>query len=997
MQISEVSSEQSAATDVSNDPTCLPIKSLENLVAEVKQMAPMISGEINQKLRNLIPTFPSRLNEDEKFRIWKLSYGIWNTCVEISNSLHPGQEVDEEHAKLRHLASDLLVVAGSIGAVHSSLSKTAMFYFKTGTIWHKLDNHAMAAACFEKATELSNRAKDHHRTATISQNEVEEDEKFLFDLYMARARTAWELQQKALVRSLLGRARGMLKLSISAPSLTEMYEILAEEFLHYGKVLLAKQDKASHAESIQFLEQAFEVCSDGLAAAAITNRDSNADDDMLGKIGRENLALNSMKFKVLRFLAAGHLQNDNFESVLKCVGILKAGPDHASTPFLALKAYVGLKRLDEAEKEAYILIAQRSTPVDVCAAAMDVLIEGTCGSMAQNTRSLQDAIKKAFAIAHARFPSSKELIVKVLNKLLTQPLDLHSKKRVETALSIAVDETVVSSVLEGASARMSAAAIVSDFENEPNSGTAQQCIYTLLWNSAQEFFTTKDYSTSIQLFEASLMYLSQKEATYTERRAKSLRVLCICHLALGQYDRAFEYINEANKFKVYLQMNDAEGAAKQVQEMFQCPDFEPDYLTLASHEAISCKCIGVAITALSHLLELSCSAAKSSSVENKEAILIRNIIALSFQDSSQSSMALKYFKLARSRLRELGPEGFLGSGNMEEKEAQWYAGSAWNQGLDTAKSQEWGMCREFFSCAADFYEVLSDTVENLEMRRASMMLVVGATLAGNRDDAEGSAILREAVSYLDRCWKGRDEITHSLDLQISAFVSLICITNNFRVWFKCIVVPQIHEVVKSKSKLGAGNDNTEIYLNLLTFEVKRRMKDNKAQMEIICRCSTLPGFQPNLFYSMGMCGGDSQDVEVSMAALEACLNFTLASSKPDYALVAATIRRMIAVADTVRRDSPRAMNIYKQAHQILLGQDTGVYPKEEVQWLISTAWNRASLHVRFNRYSLAEKWMNLALDMLKHAPALENFRTVMLDNLSSVLKRKADEPSFASD
>ncbi|MCO5600500.1 hypothetical protein L7F22_054613 [Adiantum nelumboides] len=982
MQISEVSSEQSAATDVSNDPTCLSIKTLENLVAEVKQMAPIISGEINQKLRNLIPTFPSRLNEDQKFRIWKLSYRIWNTCVEISNSLHPGQEVDEEHAKLRHLASDLLVVAGSIGAVHSSLSKTAMFYFKTGTIWHKLENHAMAAACFEKATELSNRAKDHHRTATISQNEVEEDEKFLFDLYMARARTAWELQQKALVRSLLGRARGMLKLSVSAPSLTEMYEVLGEEFLHYGKVLLAKQDKASHAESIQFLEQAFEVCSDGLAAVTITNRDSNADDDMLGKIGRETLALNSMKFKVLRFLAAGHLQNDNFESVLKCVDILKAGPDHASTPFLALKAYVGLKRLEEAEKEAYILIAQRSTPVDVCAAAIDVLIEGTCGFMAQNTRSLQDAIKKAFAIAHARFPSSKELIVKVLNKLLTQPLDLHSKKRVETALSIAVDETVVSSVLEGASARMSTAAIVSDFENEPNSGTAQQCIYTLLWNSAQEFFTTKDYSTSIQLFEASLMYLSQKEATYTERRAKSLRVLCICHLALGQYDRAFEYINEANKFKVYLQMNDAEGAAKQVQEMFQCPDFEPDYLTLASHEAISCKCIGVAITALLRLLELSCSAAKSSSVENKEAILIRNIIALSFQDSSQSSTALKYFKLARSRLRELGPEGFLGSGNMEEKEAQWYAGSAWNQGLDTAKSQEWGMCREFFSCAADFYEVLSDTVENLEMRRASMMLAVGATLAGNREDAEGSAILREAVSYLDRCWKVN--VVPYLD----AFA-------HFKIRLMEFTLYCFHRCTNS-FKPAAGNDNTEIYLNLLSFEVKRRMKDNKAQMEIICRCSTLPGFQPNLFYSMGMCGGDSQDVEVSTAALEACLNLTLASSKPDYALVAATIRRMITVADTVRRDSPRAMNLYKQAHQILLGLDTGVYPKEEVQWLISTAWNRASLHVRFNRYSLAEKWMNLALDMLKHAPAMENFRTVMLDNLSSVLKRKADEPSFAN-
>lgn len=129
----------------------------------------------------------------------------------------------------------------------------------------------------------------------------------------------------------------------------------------------------------------------------------------------------------------------------------------------------------------------------------------------------------------------------------------------------------------------------------------------------------------------------------------------------------------------------------------------------------------------------------------------------------------------------------------------------------------------------------------------------------------------------------------------------------------------------------------------------------------------------------------------SPAAFEACLNLTLASPNPDYALVAATIRKMITLADTVRRDSPKAMSLYKQAHQILLGLGIGVYPKEEVQWLVSTAWNRASLHVKFNRYSVAEKWMNLALDMLQHAPSMENVRSVMLENLSSVLKRKVDE------
>ncbi|KAH7300313.1 hypothetical protein KP509_24G056000 [Ceratopteris richardii] len=971
MRISEVSSEQSAASDLSNDPSNLSIRILENLVVELEQMAPMISSDIVQKLRNLIPTFPTRLSEDTKFRIWKHSYRIWNTCVEINNSLQPGNEIDEEHAKLRQVACDLLVVAGSIGVVHSSLSKTAIFYFKTGTIWHKLGNHAMAAACFEKATEFSNKAKDHHNQASFSPAEADEEDKFLFDLQVARARTAWELQQKALVRSLLGRARGMLKLTSASVSSTKMYEELVEEFLHYGKFLLARQDKPSQAEAIQFLELAFEVCSDGISAVAVANRDNKDDEDTRGKWGREISPLNNTKFKILRFLAAGHLQNDNFESVLKCVDILKTGPDHASTPFLAMKAYVGLKRFEEAEKEAYILVAQRSTPVDVCAAAIDVLVECSSSPLAQKTGSLQDAVKKVFSIAYARFPTSKELTIRVLEKLLTQPLDHNSKPRVETALAIALDEKVIQGTSENSKSRISATAIVAELETEENFGTAQQCIHALLWNSGQEFFMAKDYQASIRLFEASLMYLSQHEANYTERRAKNLRVLCICHLALNQYERASEYIIEANKleasiagiflkFKVSLQMNDGEGAAKQIEEMFQAPDFEPDYLTLASHEAISCKAISLAIVALSGLLEHLRSSGKSSNVENREAVLIRNIIALSSQDSTQRSTTLKYFKLARSRLNELGPAVFFGSGNMEEKEAQWYAGSAWNQGLDTAKSQEWDISREFFLCAADFYEVLTDNAQYMGMRRASMMLAVGATVAGNRKNAESNAALKEALIYLDKCQK-------------------------------------IHKAIKSKSESDETNDITEIHLNLLSFEAKRRMQDKKAQLEIICHCSTLPGFQPKLFYSMGISDGGNKDVEVSMAAFEACLNSTLASPKPDYALVAATIRKMITITDTFQRDSSKAMNLYKQAHQILLGLDIGVYPKEEVQWLISTAWNRASLHVKFNRFTLAETWMNLALDMLKHAPTMDNFRTVMLDNLTSVLKRKAEESSFMTE
>lgn len=73
----------------------------------------------------------------------------------------------------------------------------------------------------------------------------------------------------------------------------------------------------------------------------------------------------------------------------------------------------------------------------------------SCGSTAQNsTRILKDTVKKAFALAPARFASNKEVTVRVLDKLLTQPLDEFSKKRVKTVLAIAVDEKVINNIIE---------------------------------------------------------------------------------------------------------------------------------------------------------------------------------------------------------------------------------------------------------------------------------------------------------------------------------------------------------------------------------------------------------------------------------------------------------------------------------------------------------------------------------------------------------------------
>lgn len=64
--------------------------------------------------------------------------------------------------------------------------------------------------------------------------------------------------------------------------------------------------------------------------------------------------------------------------------------------------------------------------------------------------------------------------------------------------------------------------------------------------SGAEFFRSKDYEVSAEMFEKSMLYVLH-DVENRILRAKSFRVLCLCHLGLSQLDRAEEYINEAQK------------------------------------------------------------------------------------------------------------------------------------------------------------------------------------------------------------------------------------------------------------------------------------------------------------------------------------------------------------------------------------------------------------------------------------------------------------------
>lgn len=341
------------------------IKQAENLSLE-KPLPDTISVDLRRSLTQLsqLTPFPNSLN----LLIWKLSYRLWNVCVDLSNaasirSRSPSSSSSsrkasaEEHAKLRHVAADLLALASGVAGVPSPAIKSASFYHKTGLIWHDLRNFDLASTCFERATEL---------VSKIDLNTISDvgERKLLLDLSISRSRTAWEVSDRNLGVALLNRAKNLL---FGSP---EHYKALANQYLVFGKSVLSKSENGALNEALRLMDEALDLYEKGL-------RSARTREDML--------ELKDLKSKTLRFVAAVHLQMGEYESVIKCVKVLRecdSGDAHPSLPVLAMKAWLGLGRFVEAEKELRGMVVNKGIPEGVWVSAVEAYFQaaGTAGA-----------------------------------------------------------------------------------------------------------------------------------------------------------------------------------------------------------------------------------------------------------------------------------------------------------------------------------------------------------------------------------------------------------------------------------------------------------------------------------------------------------------------------------------------------------------------------------------------------------------------------------------
>ncbi|CAN4093065.1 unnamed protein product [Withania somnifera] len=850
-----------------------------------------------------------------KLHIWKLSYRLWNTCVDLSNAIAGGVK-NEEHAKLRQVSADLLFLASDVSGIPSPAVKSASFFYKTGLIWHDLRKFELANYCFEKASDLLSKVD----IGNVSECE---EKKLLLHLNIARSRTAWQVSDRNLAIALLSRSRNVLF------ALAENYKALANQYLMFGKEMLSKNEVN---EALRLMNDALDLCEKGLTVVKRTE---------------ETLALKELRSKTLRFLAASHLQRDEFESVLKCVRILRDGEkdEHPSLSVLAMKAWLGLRRFAEAEKELRGMVVDKGIPEGVWVSAVESYFQvvGAAGAA---------AVKGVFLGLLGRCHVSADAAIRVVNKVIGDPVGggEEAKLRAKVVSELVSDDRILT-LLSG--------------EDASKERTA---MHALLWNCAAEHFRSKDLQTSADIFEKSMLYVPS-DIESRNLRAKGFRVLCLCYMGLSQLDRAQEYINEAEKlepniasaflkFKIYLQKNECSGAITQVQAFPSCLDFTTEFLSLAAHEAIACRCLPVAVASLSLLLNFY---SRGKQMPTTEIVVFRTLVTILSQDPQNYSDILKQMKRAHSRLQEMTAENFFGKGDIGRRERNWFSVNAWNLGVKTGQENQYAICAEFFRLASEFYGASIDEEKegNHVMVCKSLIMTVSAIISDEKQRANTllETEVKDAISLLDRVGKMLTASSTEYD-KLEAIIE----PNFLFVYTWCAFY------------LHSRLDDTGSQQLLLI----KRFADSK--------CSN-----PKHLLQIGIeaSQGPSSNHKVAIFALSTCLSTLLALPSTDYASVALILRKLVSLRSIhgVDTNDDATMEAYKQAYRIMVGLKEGEYPVEEAKWLAMTAWNRAAVPVRMGHMDEAKRWMSMGLELAKKVPGMLTYRSCMEDFIAGFEKK----------
>lgn len=78
---------------------------------------------------------------------------------------------------------------------------------------------------------------------------------------------------------------------------------------------------------------------------------------------------------------------------------------------------------------------------------------------------------------------------------------------------------------------------------------------------------------------------------------------------------------------------------------------------------------------------------------------------------------------------------------------------------------------------------------------------------------------------------------------------------------------------------------------------------------------------------------------------------------------------------------------FSEANQVLLGLHKDAFPGLEVDWFVSSCWNQGCHHAKFERQDAAEKFLALAIDLLRHSQTLQQRKEMMQKELERIREK----------
>ncbi|XP_047058871.1 TPR repeat-containing protein ZIP4 [Lolium rigidum] len=876
-----------------------------------------LATDFRRVLTNL-GSVSSSLTHACRIQIWKLATRLWNACVDRANStaLARSPSARAAEAEIRQAAPELLLLAGVPDEIPLAAAKAANFFSRAGKEWLHLGRLDLATACFEKGTPL------------VSATGPEEERRVLLDLNLARARAASGAGDQSLAVALLSRSKPLASAS------PEGIKSLAEAYLSVGEAALATKPSDPAVQASSIITEALDLC-DKLASHSGTTPN-----------------LNDLKGRCFRFLAVERLQAKDHEGTIRCIRASRSsvGPaeEHPSVAILAIRAWLGSGNLLEAERELERLMVNPEAPEHMCVMAAEEYLASA---------GPEPARKVLVALAARCRSGGAAAAVRVVTKVVQGGTGSTGRAR---AISDLVSDERVVALFAG-----------------PANSIQRGAMHSLLWSCGAEHFHAKNYDTSADFYERSMLYLSREEES-RPGRAQCLRVLTLCHLALKQLDRALEFVNEADKvehsvhcaflkIKIHLQKNDTDEAIKQMKTMVGCVDFNPEFLVLITHEAIACKSARVAVASLTFLLGL-CSAGKPMSMP--EVVVLRNLIELLRREQGTEDEILKYSRRAKLRMSDLGMEGFFGNGAVGGRELNWFAVNSWSMALRLTEEQKYDLSAEFFELAAEFFGGTSNTEGDENRPTVCKALILSVTSMLDAEEQNNSPLsdsdIKKGVEMLSRAGK---------------------------------LLPLVWPSVP----VGSDQAEANKYLFLHTFSsyyLLDRMDTSTRpqQLQLVKNFATSKACTPDHLLTLGVTAskGTPPNLLVAEFSLKASINAALASQSPNYRVISIALRNLACLAalqDLSGSESDAVYDVYRQAYKIVVGLRDGEYPSEEGQWLATTAWNKSYLSRRLNQASVARKWMKMGLDLSRHLENMKQYIASMEQCFESFRKMSDSEPS----